>query len=286
MNDISSYASPDPIAWCPGCGNFGILTAVRKALSGLGLKPEDVLMVSGIGQAGKLPHYLKANMFNGLHGRVLPVATAARVVNPRLTVIGVSGDGDAYAEGGNHFLHAMRRNVDLTYIVHNNQIYGLTTGQASPTTDEGMVTSSTPQGNTVSPERALAVAVATDCSFVARGFVTENDHLAGLIMAGIRNRGFSLIEVLQPCVTFNKLNTYAWYRERVYKLEERGHEPRNRAAAFVKALEWGKEIPIGVVYRGTERPVFEDQVGVGAARPLAGGRRDPGAIESLYEELR
>lgn len=234
-------------AWCPGCGNFGILQAVKKALVKVGLEPYQVLMVSGIGQAAKLPHYMRCNLFNGLHGRTLPVATGAKIVNPNLTVIAVGGDGDGYSEGGNHFLHAIRRNIDLTYLVHDNQIYGLTKGQASATSDEGFVTKTTPMGAFSKRLNPIALAISQGISFVGRGFSGDIEHLSTLIAEAIENRGFSLVDILQPCVTFNRVNTYQWYRKRVYKLEN-SYDPKDRDIAFQKAQEWGDRIPIGKIY--------------------------------------
>jgi len=282
--DVKEYSPASETAWCPGCGNFGILRSLNKALVNLNLQPQQVLLVSGIGQAGKLPHYTRANVFNGLHGRPMPAAVAAKLVNRELNVIVISGDGDAYGEGGNHFMHAMNRNSDLTYLVHNNQVYGLTKGQASPTTDLGFTTKLNPNGawNALRP---LAVAVACDCSFVARGFAGDIEHLAGLIEQGVRHKGFALIEVLQPCVSFNKKNTFQWHQERVYKLEESGgYNPSDRGAAFMKALEWGDKIPIGVIYR-IERPVFEDYVGVNQQPPLVKQPLDPKKIEKLLDSF-
>lgn len=246
-------------AWCPGCGDFGILNAVKKALVDLNLPPYRVLFVSGIGQAGKLPHYTRGNIFNALHGRDVPVACAAKIANQELVVIAVGGDGDAYGEGGNHILHAMRRNHDITYLVHNNQVYGLTKGQTSPTSDSGYVTATSPHG-APHPLNPILLALAVGCSFVARGYAGEYVQLAGLIKAGIRHRGFALIDILQPCVTFNHKNTYAWYRERVYKLEETGHNSADRAAAMIKAEEWGDRIPIGIFYQTTAEPTFEERL--------------------------
>jgi 2-oxoglutarate ferredoxin oxidoreductase subunit beta len=237
----------DKTAWCPGCGNFGILQAVKKALVQLGLEPNEVLMVSGIGQAAKLPHYMKCNLFNGLHGRTLPVATGAKIVNPKLTVIAVGGDGDGYSEGGNHFLHAIRRNIDVTYLVHNNQIYGLTKGQASATSDEGFVTKTTPMGAFSKPLNPIALSISQGISFVGRGFSGDIEHLSNLIAEAIENRGFSLVDILQPCVTFNHVNTYQWYRKRVYKLDN-SYDPKDRISALQKAQEWGDRIPIGKLY--------------------------------------
>ena len=192
MVELSDYKSSDPIAWCPGCGDFFILDALKQALVELELKPENILLVSGIGQAAKLPHYLKCNTFNGLHGRALPAATGAKIANRKLEVVVVGGDGDGYAEGGNHFVHSLRRNLEITYLVCNNQIYGLTKGQASPTTDENMLTGTTPSGVFIPPERPLALAVASDCSFVARGYAGDKPHLIHLIKEAIKNKGFSL----------------------------------------------------------------------------------------------
>jgi 2-oxoglutarate ferredoxin oxidoreductase subunit beta len=282
---MEDYAAASEIAWCPGCGNFGILRAVRKALVSLQIEPYRVLMVSGIGQAGKFPHYTRCHVLNELHGRPIPAATAAKIVNPELTVIAISGDGDAYGEGGNHFIHSMNRNVDITYLVHNNQVYALTKGQACPTTDLGYTTRMNPQGAWVSL-KPLALAVACDCSFVARGFAGDVDHLARLVEMGIKHRGFALIEILQPCVTFNNKNTFQWYKQRVYKLEDEvGYDPGDRIAAFNKALEWGDRIPIGVIYQ-KERPLFEEYIGVSAAAPLVKQEIDPLQFGDLMNEFK
>lgn len=207
-------------AWCPGCGNFGILNALSQALDGLGLEPKDVLFVSGIGQAGKTPHYIKGNVLNTLHGRTLPTATGAKIANSGLTVIAIGGDGDGYAEGGNHFIHALRRNIDITYLVHNNQVFGLTKGQASPSSDPGMMTGTTPWGVYNEPFNPLAAAISMNGSFVARSFAGDQEHLAKTIQAAVKHPGFALVDILQPCVTFNKINTYQWYRARVYDLNQ------------------------------------------------------------------
>lgn len=282
MVKLAEYEGLPP-AWCPGCGNFGILTAVKKALVELELEPHRVLMVSGIGQAGKLPHYMKCHTLNMLHGRTLPAAAGAKIANPELVVIAIGGDGDGYGEGGNHFIHAVRRNHDVTYIVHNNQVYGLTKGQASPTSDPGFVTKTTPQGAYL-PVSPLSLAVALDGSFVARGFAGDVNHLTELVKRAIGHRGFALIDVLQPCVAFNHKNTYAWYRERVYKLEEPGYDLANKLAAFEKAQEWGDRIPIGVLYR-KERATFEQQLPALARGPLVRQALEPRQIEGLLEEF-
>jgi 2-oxoglutarate ferredoxin oxidoreductase subunit beta len=285
MADTDVFKSDDPIAWCPGCGNFGILSALKRALALSGLKPEQVLIVSGIGQAAKLPHYLRCNIFNGLHGRALPVASGAKIGNHDLVVIADGGDGDGFAEGGNHFIHAMRRNLDMTYLVHNNQIYALTKGQASPTTDADMVTGTTPEGNSLEPERPLALAVAGDCSFAARGFAGEMDHLVGLIQKAIKHEGFSFLEILQPCVSFNKVNTFDWYKKRVYVLDEATYDPTDRPAAFRKALEWGDRIPLGVIFRA-ERRTYEELRGLKGSEPLRDRAPDKGKLADLFKEFR
>jgi 2-oxoglutarate ferredoxin oxidoreductase subunit beta len=280
VNDYKGIES----TWCPGCGNFGILSAVKNALVELGLEPHQVLMVSGIGQSGKLPHYMKCNTFNSLHGRPVPPAVAAKIANPKLTVIGVSGDGDGYGEGGNHFIHAMRRNHDITYLVHNNQVYGLTKGQASPTSDAGFVTKTTPHG-APSPVSPLALAIVTGAAFVARGYAGDVKQLSGLIKEGITSRGFSLVDILQPCVSFNHKNTYEWYRERVYKLDdEKDYDPSDKIAALEKAMEWGDRIPTGILYR-QERPTFEEQFPVLAGGTLVEQEINPGSMGRLLDEL-
>jgi 2-oxoglutarate ferredoxin oxidoreductase subunit beta len=282
MVSTTDYGPAMAIQWCPGCGNFGILTAMRRALVELKLEPSQVLMVSGIGQAGKFPHYLHSHVLNELHGRPIPAAQAAKMANHELTVIAFSGDGDGYGEGGNHFISAMTRNVNITYLVHNNQVYGLTKGQASPTSDLGFVTKTTPEG-AWEPLRPLALAVACDCSFVARGFSADVEHLASIIQLGIQNKGFSLIEVLQPCVSFNHQNTYDWYRERVYKLWQ-DYDPTNRINAFAKALEWGERIPTGVIYQ-KNRPVYEEQLAAIKGSPLVKQALDPLQFEQLLNEF-
>jgi 2-oxoglutarate ferredoxin oxidoreductase subunit beta len=254
-------------AWCPGCGNFGMLKAFKEALAELEIRPEQVLLVSGIGQSGKFPHYLKCNTFNGIHGRTLPVATGVRLVNPELTVVAAAGDGDCYGEGANHLLAAMRRNPNITLSVHNNQIYALTKGQATPTTDQGVKTLLQPEGVAYPPLKALAVAVSQDCSWVGRGFAGMVEHLKDLYKQALAHKGFAFLEVLQPCVTFNHINTYQWYRERVYRVEEEpAYDPENELWAYEKAKEWGDRIPIGVIYR-RPRPILEEVHPVLAAGP-------------------
>ncbi|UJX39914.1 2-oxoacid:ferredoxin oxidoreductase subunit beta [Desulfovibrio sp. JY] len=264
-------------AWCPGCGNFSIRKAVVKALAALDLPPHKVVFSTGIGQAAKAPHYIRVNTLNGLHGRSLPAATGIKLANPELAVFAESGDGCSYGEGGNHFLAALRRNVDMTYIVHDNQIYGLTKGQASPTTMTGQKTKTQPHGVASAPFNPVAVAVTMGAGFVARGFAGEIDHLADLIVQAARHPGFSLIDVLQPCVSFNKVNTFAWYKERCYKLGG-DHDSTNFQAALAKAMEFGDKIPIGVLWT-SDRPAFPlTDVG-----PLAGREPDMAALSQIIE---
>ncbi|MGI6674058.1 MAG: 2-oxoacid:ferredoxin oxidoreductase subunit beta [Limnochordia bacterium] len=273
-------------AWCPGCGNFGIVRAVAKALNGLGLDPSQVLFVSGIGQAGKLPHYVSGNVLNTLHGRTLPTATGAKLANGDLTVIAVGGDGDGYAEGGNHFLHAIRKNVNITYIVHDNQVFGLTKGQASPRSDPGMVTGTTPLGVYNEPFNPLATAMTLNAGFVARGYAGDQEHLARIIQAAIQHEGFALVDVLQPCVTFNRINTYQWYRDRVYDLDqEEAYDRTDRQAAWKKSWEWGERIPIGIFYQ-VKRPTLADHYSDILDVPLVRQELDPGAVEEILSEFR
>ncbi|OPY77438.1 MAG: 2-oxoglutarate oxidoreductase subunit KorB [Syntrophorhabdus sp. PtaU1.Bin153] len=280
MPTLNDYKGQVP-AWCPGCGNYGILKTFKEAFVEMGIEPHQFLIVSGIGQAGKFPHYIRCNTFNGLHGRTLPVATGAKLANHEMLVVAVGGDGDCYGEGGNHLVHSMRRNIGVKLFVHNNQIYGLTKGQASPTSSEGMVTKNQPFGVLSEQFNPMAMAVALDCSFVARGYAGDQEHLKELIKAAVRHKGFSLVDILQPCVTFNKVNTYAWYGQRVYRIEP-DYDPEDRLAAFEKALEWGEKIPIGLIYR-KHRPAFEERVPVIEGSPLV---NRPVFPDAMRERLR
>ena len=282
MVTIEDYGQYET-AWCPGCGNFSILDAVKSGLVASELEPHQVLLVSGIGQAAKAPHYLNANVFNGLHGRALPVATGAKLANPDLRIIVESGDGCNYGEGGNHFLAAIRRNIDLTLIVHNNQIYGLTKGQASPTTMEGFVTKAQPEGVASAPFNPIAVAVAMQASFVARGFSGMIDHLAGLIEQAIAHEGFALIDVLQPCVSFNKVNTFAWYKKRCYALPEE-YDATDWQAAMGIAMEWEDKIPLGIIYRN-QRTSFEKRFSVLQHGPLVGQDTNLAELKKILEKF-
>lgn len=256
MLDKKIYDSFDDNAWCPGCGNFGIMNSLKGALTELCLKPEDIILVSGIGQAAKTPHYVNSNVFNGLHGRALPPAFGAKVANKNMEVIVTSGDGDMYGEGGNHLLHNIRRNIDITVLVHNNQIYGLTKGQGSPTTEVCQVTSLHPDGVRISAFNPISFAVSQNIGFVARSFSGDTNHLKEMIKQGVKHKGFALIDILQPCVSFNKVNTASWYKDRIYKLDE-NYDNTDIEVAFKKSLEFGDDgIPIGVIYENTDRNSF------------------------------
>ena len=259
--DAKVYDTTVEVTWCAGCGDYAILKALKLALAELGIAPHQVLLVSGIGCGSKLPDYMNANGYMTIHGRPLAVATGAKLANPELHVIVVNGDGDSYGIGGNHFLHTCRRNPNITQIVENNQIYGLTKGQYSPTSDAGFITTTSPDGAFEAALNPAAVALAAGATFIARSFSGDPKHLAEVIAQGVRHRGYALIDVLQPCVTFNRVNTYAWYRERVYHLEEeQGYDHSDRTAAWHKAQEWGERIPVGVIYQVDGVPPYEEQV--------------------------
>jgi 2-oxoglutarate/2-oxoacid ferredoxin oxidoreductase subunit beta len=274
MLDVKTYNNPIKVTWCPGCGDYGILNAVKSALAQLEIHPHEVLFFSGIGCGSKLPDYMNANAFTTIHGRSLPIAMGAKLANPSLHVICITGDGDGYGIGGNHFINILRRNPHIVHIAENNMVYGLTKGQYAPTSERGFVTSTTPEGSIEIAFNPLTTAINGGATFVARGFSGDPKHLARLIMAAIQHHGYSLVDVLQPCVIYNKVNTYDYYRERVYKLEEAGHDPTNRDAAWARAHEWGEKIPIGILYQVSGEPTYEDQVpalkaGPVATRPLA-----------------
>lgn len=249
---------PIDIAWCPGCGNYGILKALKTALAELKIKPQNLVMVSGIGQAAKIPHYLKTHFFNGLHGRSLPVATAIKACNPNLVVIAESGDGCTYGEGGNHFIHAIRRNPNITNIVHDNMVYGLTKGQASPTSLLGFKTPLQIDGVILEPFNPISVAIALDASFVARTYSGDIEFTVEILKQAINHKGYALVDLMHPCVSFNKINTAQWFNEHTYKLNK-SHDPANRQLAFEKAIE-REPYPLGVFYINPYKPTFEENL--------------------------
>ena len=252
------FATATPSWWCPGCGDYGVLSALKSALAELGKNPKDVAFVSGIGCSGKISGYLHSYAFHGVHGRALPVATAVKLANRDLTVIAAGGDGDGYAIGAGHFVHAVRRNPDLTYIIMDNQTYGLTKGQSSPTSETGYVTGTSPNGHPEAPINGLAVALAAGATFLARGFSAQPKALVELLKTAIEHKGFSIVEVMSPCVTYNKINTYAWFKENTAWIapETTGYDPSDKNAAF-KALNEEGKMPLGVLYRES-RATLED----------------------------
>jgi 2-oxoglutarate ferredoxin oxidoreductase subunit beta len=259
MVTLNDLKTPKTNTWCPGCGNFGILMAFKKALIELGLERKEAVLVSGIGCHGKIVNYVNINGFHGIHGRVLPAAQGIKLANPNLTVVGFAGDADQYNEGWGHFAHAIRNNINMTLIVHNNMVLGLTTGQATSTSQQGFKSKSTPFGVIPPMLNPVAHALVSNGSFVARGFSGDMFHLKDLIVAAIKHRGFAYVDVFQPCVSFNYLNTYEWFSQRVYKLEEEGHDATDLNKALEKALEWGDRIPIGIFYN-KERPTYHDSI--------------------------
>ncbi len=281
LSDLKTKGQPN---WCPGCGNFPIWHALKSAIAELGIEPYNVVIFSGIGCSSKMPHWVNTYGFHAILGRQLPISTGARLANNNLTAIVVGGDGDGYGIGIGHFIHAMRRNLDITYIVTNNQVYGLTTGQTSPTSDKGFPTKSTPAGVIERPINPIALAIASEATYISRGFSKEMKQLTKLIADGVRHEGFALIDVLQPCVTFNRKNTYEWFSERVYKLEETSHDVTDKQAAFQKSLEWNNRIPIGLFYREA-RPTYEDELPQIARTPLAKQEIQDIDITALMDEF-
>ncbi len=281
----NKFAYKTDTAWCPGCGNFGLRNIVLSALQELDTDKENLVFVSGIGQAAKMPQYLDVNYFNGLHGRALPAAGGIKAANPNTTVIVESGDGDMYGEGGNHFIHAIRRNPDITVIVHDNMVYGLTKGQAAPTTQRGMITPIQTSGVFEEPINPLALAISLDATFVARGSVGEPDLTKEIIKKAIQHKGFSIVDVFQACVTFNKLNTHKWFKENTCLIDE-SHNTADRAEAFRQSLR-SSPWPLGVFYTNHNKPVFEDQLS-----PYKGGdktalfrrERSEGVLQELLDQ--
>lgn len=272
--------------WCPGCGNFGIWNSLKAALVNQNIAPHEVLIVSGIGCGSKLPDYTRTNGFQTLHGRPLAVATGAQLANHKLKIIVAHGDGDAFSMGGNHFLHAIRRNVNLVDLCQNNRVYGLTKGQYSPTSQHGFISKTSPTGSAEQPFNPIAVALAAGATFVSRGFAGDMSHLTWLLEQALQHPGYSLVDVLQPCVSFNKINTYAWYQARIYKLEDDAEwKPDNLTAAFARSLEWGEKIPIGIFFRNSSQPAFHHQISALKSESLVQQKLDLTEIEELKAEF-
>ncbi|MEW6748433.1 MAG: thiamine pyrophosphate-dependent enzyme [Candidatus Micrarchaeota archaeon] len=288
MATVIDFSVKEKAQWCPGCGDFAILGALKQALSELEIAPHDTVVCSGIGCSSKLPHYVRSYGFESLHGRGLPVASGIKLANHKLHVVSVGGDGDGYGIGTAHFVHIMRRNYDLTYIVHDNQIYGLTTGQASPTSQLGMKTKTTPYGVVETPFNPLASAIIGGATFVSRVFAGDMVHMKDVIKQAIAHKGFALVDVLQPCVTFNKLNTYDFFKQRCYKLEDSGHDPADSGKALQKALEATaanyEKIPIGVFFK-EERATYESTLPQIAEMPLVKKDLSKIDISHAYKEF-
>jgi len=284
VKDMKGKVDPD---WCPGCGDYGVLNALKQALVELNLKPHEVMTISGIGCSSNLPGYINTYGMHTLHGRSLAVASGAQMANHELKIIATGGDGDGYGIGGNHFVHTARRNIDITYIVMDNQIYGLTTGQLSPTSLKGMKTKSSPFGSVENPINPLPLAIAAGATYVARGYTGQIKHLVELIKGGIQHKGFALIDCFSPCVTFNDDNTHEFFKQRTRKLEDMGHDPTDFHSAMDRAYEWGDEIPIGLVWHRTDLPALHELEPVLADGPMA--RRELGIgneqAQALVKEL-
>jgi len=270
-------------AWCPGCGNFVILDCLKTALEELGKDPYEVLMVAGIGQAAKTPQYISANAFCGLHGRSLPAAVAAKIANENLTVIVDTGDGDSYGEGGNHFIHNIRRNVDITHFVHDNQIYGLTKGQASPTSMEGLVTEVQVDGNCNTPLNPVLMAIAAGAGFVARAFSGHKEQLVSIMKQAIEYKGYAIVDILQPCVSFNKVNTFSYYNQRVYELDS-SYNSTDKISAMQKAMEFGDKIPIGILYQEQKKTYHQKNAILKDGIPLIDKVNDPDVVQKIMKE--
>ena len=256
--ELSKYKSETRPDWCPGCGDYGVLNSLVQAVGNLGLDPKDILVVSGIGCSSNLPGFIHAYGFHSLHGRAMPIATGAKLANPELNVIVTGGDGDGYGIGLGHFIHAMRRNLDITYIVMDNQIYGLTTGQASPTSSKQFLTKSSPTGTIEEPINPIALALVAGATYVSRGFSGDPKHLTELMQNGIKHKGFALIDVFSPCVTWNRLNTYDFFRQNCYKINGPHYDTSNIEVALSKSRETGPKLPIGLFYE-TSKPTYEEQ---------------------------
>lgn len=274
---------PIDIAWCPGCGNFNIRTALMAALQELDIDPALLVFASGIGQAAKMPQYINAHYFNGLHGRALPAAVAIKASNPKLTVLAEGGDGDMYGEGGNHFIHNIRRNPDITHLVHNNMVYGLTKGQASPTSQLGFITPIQIGGVINEPFNPLAVALSLGATFVARSFSGDIPKTKEIIKEALSHKGYALVDILQPCVSFNKINNFGWYKSHTYNLDET-HDPGNFDQALRKAFDKEK-LALGILYQSKGRPTFEEQISIYKedTAPITERRRDIETINSLLQ---
>ncbi len=267
--DFAQQSASRSPTWCPGCGNYGIWASLKGALAKLAWTPDQYMIVYGVGCSGNMADFIKCHGFHSLHGRAVPNAEGIKLANHDLNVVCMVGDGDCYGEGGNHLIHAMRGNTDITVMVHDNRVYGLTTGQAAPTSPHGYKSKSTPGGLIEYPVNALALAITQGATFVAQGFAGDVPHLGAIMQEALAFKGFAIVNVLQPCVTFNKIITYQFYRERIYKLEDDKHDPTSAEEALKRVLHQDERIPLGILYKAP-RPTYQDQVAVLAkGGPLA-----------------
>lgn len=284
MIELSKYKSETRPDWCPGCGDFGVLNSLIQAVANLEIDPKDLLVVSGIGCSSNLPGFIHSYGFHSLHGRAMPVATGARLVNTDLSVVVTGGDGDGYGIGLGHFVHAMRRNLDITYIVMDNQIYGLTTGQASPTSMREFTTKSTPLGTKEDPINPIALAIVSGATYVARGFSGDPKHLTELIQNGIKHKGFALVDVYSPCVTWNKINTYDYFRQNCVKFNGPTYNAGDVSQALEKAREIGPKLPIGLFYQ-MDKPTYEESDPVVRNGPAVKSRLGIEDPSTLFKEF-
>ncbi len=285
MFKLEDYHLQDP-TWCRGCGLYGLFSALKKAAVSLKIKPEKMSIVTGIGCHGRLNSYFNAYGFHSLHGRALPIAQGVKLANTQLTVVAVSGDGDAYSIGLGHFIHSLRRNVDVTYIVVDNRIYGLTQGQTSPTSRMNFISLSTPFGSKEQPLDGLQLALASHGSFIARGFSGAPHQLAKLIEAGLKHKGFSLVEVLSPCVTHNKIDTYQWFKSNIYDVDkDPKYDPTNKKKAWDIFSRHEEKLPVGMIFRES-RPTYEE-LSLPGKKPLAflDLISESGKIEKILEKF-
>lgn len=298
----SDYKTDVYTDWCPGCGDYGILSALQMTLAELNLEPHNVVVVSGIGNAGKTPHFLKANGVHTLHGRLLPFAMGIKVANPNLEVIGIGGDGDGLGIGAGHFVNAGRRNIDMIYLICNNGVYGLTKGQAAPTLQLGLQTKALSKPNINKAVNPVALAITAGYTFVARSYAFDVIHMKDTIKQGIEHKGLALVECLQPCPTYNDINTKDWYgdearkdpatgkpQSRLYKLEDTGFDPvvhnaseefKKKISGLEKAEEWGDKIPIGIFYKNELEPTFQERL----AKRIPFYFENPPAKQQLKDE--
>ena len=282
---MDKFATDYKITWCPGCGNFAILIALHQVLKELNLNPQDVLIFYGVGCAGNGANFTKTYAWHSLHGRAIPSAIGAKLANKDLTIIVMAGDGDSFGEGMGHFIHAIRGNTNITYITHDNKVYGLTTGQAAPTSKKGYKAKTSPRGVIEKDANPISLALSSGGTFVARGFSGEADHLKDLFRKAIKHKGFSLVDVFQPCVTFNKVNCFKFYYERLYNLDEKKHKKNNLELAWKESLIWGNKIPYGIFYENNEKS-YEDNLPELKGKALVKRKLKVRNINKLLEEFK